>query len=142
MAKIPKAPLRGRSKRTVNVFVRGGEVQGVRSSVLENFLKQTLGISKQFYFRYLRIAKKVFPDSFPKSTEKKPIPTESCYLLWVSCLFSVASRKRASIFSRKGKPLKKKRCLLWGPQGPPEGKPVEYLSEVGLVVVGGKDERG
>ncbi len=30
----------------------------------------------------------------------------------------------------------------WGPQGPPEGKPVEYLSGVGLVVVGGKDERG
>jgi len=29
----------------------------------------------------------------------------------------------------------------WGPQGPPEGKPVEYLSEVGLVVVGEKDER-
>lgn len=29
----------------------------------------------------------------------------------------------------------------WGPQGQPEGKPVEYLSGVGLVVVGGKDER-
>lgn len=29
----------------------------------------------------------------------------------------------------------------WGPEGPPQGKPVEYFPGVGLVVTGGKDER-
>ncbi|MDY6806310.1 MAG: hypothetical protein SXA11_21240 [Cyanobacteriota bacterium] len=29
----------------------------------------------------------------------------------------------------------------WGPEGQPQGKPVEYLPGVGLAVMGGKDER-